>query len=60
MTEALGSDTFVHVATPLAGRLVVRVAGADHLAVGTAVTVTPRADMTHAFDSAGRPLVRTT
>ncbi len=58
MTEALGSDTFVHVATPLAGRLVVRVEGAGLWAPGTPVTVSPRPDMIHAFDPAGQPLPR--
>jgi len=59
MTEALGSDTFVHVATPQAGRLVARVeGGGGALAVGAAVTLTPRKAAIHAFDAQGRPLPR--
>jgi multiple sugar transport system ATP-binding protein len=56
LSESLGSDTFVHVETAEAGRLVVRVAPQIAMAAGTALQLAADPAHLHRFDEAGRPL----
>ncbi len=56
MAEALGSDTFLHVDTSTAGRVVVRVAPSDTLPSGTQVRLAMDQTRLHRFGADGRPL----
>jgi multiple sugar transport system ATP-binding protein len=56
MSEALGSDTFVHVDTDLAGRVVVRVAPSDTPSIGTELSLAPDPARLHRFGADDRPL----
>ncbi|MPQ96092.1 ABC transporter ATP-binding protein [Thioclava sp. JE_KL1] len=55
--EALGADTFIHVATQNAGTVVARVPGFERYRVDETVYLTPQAERGHLFDKTGRPVV---
>ncbi|PIO97807.1 ATP-binding transport protein SmoK [uncultured Pleomorphomonas sp.] len=54
--EHLGSDTFVHVEVPEAGRLTARTVGDMPVAAGDDVVLTPMAGYLHRFDGDGQAL----
>jgi glycerol transport system ATP-binding protein len=56
LAEISGSDTFVHVDTPI-GELVAQLTGVHQFTLGEAVTLYLNAAQVHVFDSAGRLLV---
>lgn len=56
LAEISGSDTFVHVDTPI-GELVAQLTGVHQFTLGEAVTLYLDAAQVHVFDSAGRLLV---
>ena len=58
-TEALGSDTFVHVETSKAGRINVRLTGSHALSHGQRVYLTPDLAEIHLFDDDGKPVSKT-
>lgn len=55
-TEALGSDTFVHVETAEAGLVNVRLSGSHALDHGRSVRLTPDLNEIHLFDADGKPI----
>ncbi|SMH37926.1 ABC transporter ATP-binding protein [Maritimibacter sp. HL-12] len=56
MAEALGSDTFLHVETAEAGRVVVRIPPGETPTPGTALHLAPDAARLHRFGADGAPL----
>jgi len=56
LAEISGSDTFVHVDTPI-GELVAQLTGVHQFTLGETVTLYLDAAHVHVFDSAGRLLV---
>jgi len=54
--EHLGSDTFIHVEVPEAGRLTARTVGDMPVAAGDDVVLTPMAGYLHRFDGDGQTL----
>lgn len=56
LIEALGSDTYIHVATEKAGTVNVRIAGQRRVKEGDTVALTPDPDAMHFFDRSGNPL----
>ena len=54
LTEALGSDTFLHVDTGQRGMITVRQAGESKYSIGDDLWMTPHAGRLHHFDAQGR------
>jgi multiple sugar transport system ATP-binding protein len=54
VAEHLGSDTFLHAESDVAGSLTIRLAGEAPIAPGDTIFVTPRPAHVHRFDQDGR------
>lgn len=54
LSEELGSDTFIHVDTPMAGMINIRAIGTHHYKPGDVVFVTPDDSVVHLFDHDGK------
>jgi multiple sugar transport system ATP-binding protein len=59
-SEILGSDTFAHVDTENAGRVVARLPGNMQPKAGDKIWLTPRPADIHRFDEKGKPMARLT
>jgi multiple sugar transport system ATP-binding protein len=56
LTEALGSDTFLHVDAGARGTLTVRQSGESNFKPGSKIWMTPQAGRLHRFDAQGRAI----
>ena len=56
LVEQLGSDTYVHIDTELAGTLTVRIGGNRQYSEGDTIFATPESGALHLFDETGKPL----
>jgi multiple sugar transport system ATP-binding protein len=56
LTEALGSDTFLHVDAGTRGTLTVRQSGESNFKPGSKIWMTPQAGRLHRFDAQGRAI----
>jgi len=57
VAEHLGSDTFLHTESDVAGPLTIRLAGEAPIAPGATVYITPREGHVHRFDGDGQRMV---
>ena len=55
-TEALGSDTYLHVDVEGTEPMIARIDGAKQPAPGSQIFLLPQSDKLHRFDADGKPV----